>query len=254
MRIKYFNRYELKYVISHQQADDVMVDLADHLVPDPNNNGNGNNHYTVTSLYYDTADYKAYWDKVEGHCFRRKLRVRVYNDQAVSSEDNCFVEIKQRNNKVLQKKRIYVPYCAATALCELGEFSESMPVLSDVDQAVAHEVQYLTQALKLQPACIVSYDRTAYNGHEQDVGLRITFDTNLKCRTHALSLLKHETAENHFFLPPDWCILEVKVNQRVPYWLSEVLSKHRCTLRRVSKYCTALATTKEMQKYQRILA
>lgn len=251
MRIKYFNRFELKYVVNSEQANAVITDLATQVTPDPNQEGK--DHYRVTSLYFDTVDYKAYWDKIEGHRFRRKVRIRVYNDQTVSSDDNCFVEIKQRNNKVLQKKRLYIPYCAATTLCELGEFSECMPTLSDVDQSVAGEVQYLSQMLKLQPACIVSYDRVAYNGHEHDVGLRITFDTNLKCRTHALSLLPHETAENHFFLPPDWCILEVKINQRVPYWLSEVLSKHGCTLRRVSKYCSALETSLEMQQHRRIL-
>jgi hypothetical protein len=46
--------------------------------------------------------------------------------------------------------------------------------------------------------------------------------------------------------------MEIKVNDRVPYWLTEVISKYRCTVRRISKYCTALEQSKALLKNQRI--
>ncbi len=243
MRIKHFNRYELKYILSRQQAQYIAEDLMNYVQPDSNSDEEGT--YGVSSLYYDTRDYKAYWDKLEGHRFRRKLRIRVYTHQPILSETNCYVEIKQRNNRALQKKRIYIPYEVATTLCSFnGGDVNSSTNLSETDQAVKQEIRYLVETLRLQPACIVSYNRQAFNGGVYDPGLRVTFDTNLRCRIHALSLSNQTKAENHFFLPPDWSIMEIKINQRVPYWLSERLSHHRCTLRRISKYCTALETAK----------
>ena len=242
MRIKYFNRYELKYVLPLSRIEAIGADLEAYLQRDAYNDESG--RYRVTSLYYDTATYKAYWDKIEGHKYRRKLRVRVYGTEPVGPETDCFVEIKQRNNKSLQKKRIFVPYAAAEALCANAESIPQLPALSPADRAVQHEVQYLVGALQLTAACLVSYDRLAFNGGEHDPGLRVTFDTNLRCRIHALTLLSDQGGDNHFFLPPDWCIMEVKINNRVPYWLSELLGRHRCTLRRVSKYCAALEASK----------
>lgn len=247
MRIKEYSRFELKYVLSREQQGRLVEVLADYLQPDVMGDAQG--RYNITSLYYDTDDYKAYWDKIEGHKFRRKVRVRVYGDQVVTPDTPCFAEIKQRRNKTLQKKRVKMSYALAIALCGAGEPVENV---SATEQAVIEEIQYLYYTLQLQPACVVSYDRLAFNGGEYDPGLRVTFDTNLKGRTHDLSLLSAGQVENHFFMPPGSCVLEIKVNYRVPYWLTELIGKHRCTLRRISKYCTALEQSKALLQHQQI--
>lgn len=248
MRVKHFNRYELKYVLTRRQYEQVGQRLVDYMVPDAYGDGGG--RYLVTSLYYDTVDYKAYWDKIDGHRFRRKVRIRVYGDQLVTADTLCFVEIKQRTNRTLQKKRVEIPYSEAVALCGSGERPGPAP---GSDRAVVEEVQYLYHTLQLQPACVVSYDRQAFNGEEYDPGLRITFDTNLQCRTHELTLESQSYVKNHYFVPPQWCVMEIKVNDRVPYWLTEVVNKYRCTLRRISKYCQALERGKALLARQRII-
>ena len=246
LRIRYPDRYELKYVLDRSQYELVVEALATHMEPDPHSEGG---RYLVTSLYYDSADYKAYWEKINGHRFRRKVRVRVYNTPMVSPDSPCFVEIKQRRNKTLQKKRVVLPYSTAVALCGSGE---DVYRPTEADRLVIEEVQYLYNTLRLQPACVVSYDRVAFEGSEYDPGLRVTFDTNLKCRAHDLTLLSQGYAENRFFAPPHWCVMEVKVNSRVPYWMTGVLSRHHCTLRRISKYCTALERSNAILHSQRI--
>jgi SPX domain protein involved in polyphosphate accumulation len=208
--------------------------------------------YSITSLYYDTVDYKAYWDKIEGHKFRRKVRVRVYGDQVITPDTKSFVEIKQRINKTLQKKRVILPYATATALC--GEGAEVPGELSEMEQAVVSEVRYLQGTLQLQPAAVVSYNRLAFEGSEYDPGLRVTFDTNLKGRVHDLTLLSNTYTENSYFIPPEFCVMEIKVNYRVPYWLTELIGRYRCTLRRVSKYCTALEQSKVLLQRSRVLS
>lgn len=254
MRIKHFNRYELKFVIPRDLAQTIAENLRDYLTLDTNSDPDG--HYSITSLYYDTVDYRAYWDKIEGHRFRRKVRIRVYGNQTVTPDTYCFVEIKQRLNKSLQKKRIFIPYASAVALCGSAQpvtLEQTGMSLSATDQAVIQEIQYLSHSLELRPSCVVSYDRLAFEGSTYDLGLRVTFDTNLKGRIHALTLLTEQQAESHHFLPPHWCIMEVKINDRVPYWLVEILNQYRCTLQRISKYSSALETCKGLLAKQHIL-
>lgn len=250
MRIKHFNRYELKYLLTLEQKERFLEVLPNYLEPD----GSGDEHgrYSITSLYYDTEDYKAYWDKIEGHKFRRKVRIRVYGNEAVTPDSECFVEIKQRLNKTLQKKRVIVSYASAETLCSTGATIEEEADMSETDRETVSEIRYLQSTLQLQPTCVVSYDRRAFDGSEYEDGLRITFDTNLKGRVHDLTLLSTGHAENKRFIPPAWCILEIKVNYRVPYWLTEMIGKHRFTLRRVSKYCAALEQSKALLSTQRI--
>jgi hypothetical protein len=215
---------------------------------EPDRQGDEQGRYSITSMYYDTVDYKAYWDKIEGHKFRRKVRIRVYGDQLMTPETNCFAEIKQRRNKTLQKKRVLLPYSSAVALCGAGQ---PIATTSQTDQDIISEIRYLHDTLQLQPACVVGYHRLAFNGSGYDPGLRVTFDTNLKGRTYDLTLLSQGYEEDHIFLPPGWCIMEVKVNYRVPYWLTEMIGKYRCTLRRISKYCAVLEQYKSLLQTQR---
>ena len=250
MRIKQFSRYELKYIITREQYLAFSQILPNYLTPDTSGDDQG--RYSITSLYYDTPDYRAYWDKIEGHKFRRKVRIRIYGDLMVSPETNCFAEIKQRINKTLQKKRVYVSYTSAEALCGFGERIDEETDMDGTDLETVSEIRYLQGVQQLQPACIVSYDRLAFDGSEYEDGLRITFDTNLKGRTHVLSLIDTGSTENHFFIPPEWCIMEVKVNYRVPYWLTEMIGKYRFTLRRISKYCAALEQSKALLQTQQI--
>jgi hypothetical protein len=95
------------------------------------------------------------WNKLDGHRFRRKVRVRVYGLERVTPETPCFVEIKQRINKTLQKKRARLAYADAIALCESGELPTSA---SPAEQAVIEEIAYLHHMLDLRPACVVVTD------------------------------------------------------------------------------------------------
>lgn len=237
MRVKTIVRYELKYVITRQQRDGLMDDLLSRMTPDQYGDVLGN--YTITSLYYDTKNYDAYWEKIEGEKLRRKVRVRTYGEQTVQPETRCFLEIKQRQNKTLTKKRVCLPYQDAIALDEL-ESAARAHNLSASDRAITDEVEYLARVRDLRPSCVVRYNRLALNGDALSPDLRVTFDTELRGRTHDLSLLSTGFADDVYFLPPDACILEVKANHSVPYWLAQLLNKHRCTMQRISKYCTAL--------------
>jgi SPX domain protein involved in polyphosphate accumulation len=247
-KIRISDRFELKYLLNRAQYEDMSAELAKYMVRDERGDEHG--RYLITSLYYDTADHQAYWDKLEGHRFRRKVRVRVYGREQVTPETLCFAEIKQRINKTLQKKRVILPYEQAVALCGAGE---AVMGEDEADQATIDEITYLYHTLQLQPACIVSYNRLAFEGGDLDPGLRVTFDTQLKCRAHDLTLLSPGYADNQYFLPPLQCVMEVKMNNRAPYWLTELINKYRCAFRRISKYCSALEQAKLRLDQQQVV-
>ena len=113
--IRRFNRFELKYLLTLPQAERFKTALRAYLVPDEHGNGNG--RYPLSSLYYDSPDLRCYREKVDGLKFRRKLRIRLYGD-SLTNETPVFVEIKQRLDRVTQKRRIILPY--AEALRQIG--------------------------------------------------------------------------------------------------------------------------------------
>ena len=241
--IRKFNRFELKYILDIGFAKEVMARLKEYMTLDEHGDKYGN--YFLSSLYYDTEDFRFFWEKLEGIKFRRKLRIRRYDDgKKLTENSKVFVEIKQRMNKVTQKRRIVLPYGDALKLC-----NEYKPVKCDqMDQQVMDEMLHMLLSYQLKPQCITNYQRTAFKGHEDyDPGLRVTFDTNLRYRRENLDLADSERGP--FMLEPDKCIMEIKVNDRVPYWLTEFAADANFQLLRISKYCTGLQCAEAVPKH-----
>ena len=232
--IRSFNRYELKYLLDVDFAEEVMKRLEAYMVPDSHGDKYGN--YVLSSLYYDSDDFHFYWEKVEGLRYRRKLRIRLYEDgKKLTDTSKVYVEIKQRLDRVTQKRRIILPYKKALELCD-----QRIPLHFDNerDQMIGEEIHSMTHVYDLKPQCITSYHRRAFNGTEYDPGLRVTFDTNLRYRRNNLDLAAKQLGP--FMLAPHRCVMEIKVNDRIPYWLTELAADQNFQLIRVSKYCAGL--------------
>jgi len=232
--IRRFNRYELKYLIHVSTYHRLVKDLLNFLEPDEYGDGEG--FYKVTSLYYDSPDYSMYRSKVDGLKYRRKVRLRVYPDAHPEHLTHGFVEIKQRIDKTVQKRRVHLPLDDALRVC-VGDF-DPFELNDELDRSAAGEMVYIARAMNLRPSCVVAYRRRALVGGRYDPGMRLTFDSFLQGRIYALDL--REDARNYLFLPPDWMGMEVKVNERVPHWVTVILARHGCTLQRISKYCAVL--------------
>lgn len=243
-------RHEIKFLVNHAQQVALLQELRQQMQPDAHGDGGT---YLVRSLYYDTTDYKAYWDKVDGFDFRRKVRLRVYGDSSVDRQTKVFFEIKARVGNRMGKRRVQLSYEEALALVQQEDVTATWPAVPPTDRPVLDELHYLFAALRLQPTSVVSYQRLAYGGHVDYPDLRITFDTNVQGRIDNLSLLSTDAGTLHTVLAPGWSILEVKVNQTMPFWLGELLSKQRCTPRRISKYCAVLERCGAIRRRQHIV-
>ena len=243
--IRRFNRFELKYILPLTRCARLIDELKEQIFPDAHGGSAG---YSVVSLYYDSPDFECFWAKIEGLKYRRKIRLRVYPAGDIESTDiqsvtHAAVEIKQRINKTVQKRRLSLPIDQAEALC-CGELDPEG--LDALDAQVAQEVLVLRHSLDLRPTAITAYRRRAFEGRHENAGLRVTFDTQVASRMHALRI--NEAAHNRLILPENWCIMEVKADERVPQWIASLLARHDCQLSRVSKYCAGVAQIRDFKE------
>ena len=237
--IRKFNRFELKYILTLQQAEKFKNALRAFMRSDENGSDNG--RYSLTSLYYDSPDLRCYWEKEYGIRYRRKLRLRRYeNGETLTEETPIFVEIKQRIDRVTQKRRAVLPYSDALRLCS----DRQIPDHSAEDRSVIEEIYVFLWQYNLRPVSIVRYDRQAFVGSEYDLGLRVTFDTALTFQVHPLHL--HEAQQGLSLLPAHQVVMEIKVNERIPSWLTGLIADHNLRLERVSKYCRSIETAQNM--------
>ena len=231
-RLHAFNRYEIKYLVDSAAARALRDEFAGRMDLDSHGGAGG---YGVWSVYYDTARLRFYWEKIEGLRFRRKLRIRHYGDHSTVTDDTTvYVEIKQRVNRVTQKRRIALPYRLARELCD-----RRVPVEHDDSQrAFVQEVLELVSGLDLRPVAMTGYQREAFVGRDADAGLRVTLDHRVRGRDRDFHL--GADAENRLIVPAKLSVVEIKANERVPYWLTDLAARSNMSVVRMSKYCQSV--------------
>jgi hypothetical protein len=227
-----FNRYEIKYFVDELMVPALLTELAARMNSDPYSPRGG---YPVTSLYYDTPDLRFYWEKIEGLRFRRKLRMRLYGAPSACTADSPVqVEIKQRVNRVTQKRRIELPYATALRWLNGREEIDCDPT----QRPFVDEVSTLVGNLDLRPVVTTGYLREAFVGRDADMGLRVTIDHKVHGRDRDFHFASD--ARNRFTIPPKLAIVEVKANERVPYWITDLLARVDMSVVRISKYCQSV--------------
>lgn len=227
-----FNRYEIKYLMPEANLDDLRDRLSARMAVDSNTGGQAER---ISSLYYDSRDLRFYWEKIEGLKFRRKLRIRVYGEpETIDADTTVFVEIKQRTNRVTQKRRVALPYRYAQLLCD----GQPVPDDLEVRAAFANEVLTMVSSLDLQPTAVTTYLREPYVGVSADIGMRVTLDHRVCGRDKDFDLAAVST--NRFIIPSDLAIVEIKANERVPTWFTDLAAELELTTVRLSKYCKAI--------------
>lgn len=222
------SRFELKYLLHHTAVARLAEIMEPHVRADPHGGPDG--HYRVASLYYDSPGLRCYWEKIDGEKVRRKVRIRTYGDRPAVA----FLEVKQRYNLSVQKRRVSGPIDQVLDTMERivhhGDGREVGPVYD--------EVAFLVRSLRLEPRLLVTYDRAAFfDRYKRD--FRITVDRAVRCADVAPDLRKRPI-RGRFVIPPTMVIVEVKFNDTLPRWLCGVMNSLDAQIERVSKYCYAV--------------
>lgn len=213
-----FKRYEKKYRINKSQYLLLKKALLPHMTEDEFG------LHTICNLYYDTPSYEIIRRSIEKPVYKEKLRLRSYGIPGL--QDKIFFELKKKYNKEVFKRRI------ALSLESFHHYI-SQGVQPKASPQILSEIQWFMKMYDPTPRIYIAYDRLALFGNE-DSKIRVTFDKNIRFRTHDLCLSSGD--HGALILPPDECIMEIKVAGALPIWLSDILSRHHILPTSFSKY------------------
>ena len=229
-------RYELKYTITEQMASEIR-DYIKNICSMDKNVPKGDKGYIVNNLYFDTYDLKFYHDTKFKKMNRYKARARFYGEKAV---DFIWPEIKYKIDSVVWKKRYNIPIKEWPALFNQENITFTQPLikkqLDTFDNIVYwHDAQSILH---------VRYFREPYVSEIEEYA-RVTFDRQLCCRrTNGNISLEYNEQDMFYYDDPvttkhidSPVILEIKVENHVPYWAIEMIRKFNLMQRGFSKYC-----------------
>ena len=219
-----FERRELKYRITDAQRAALEAAFGTQMIPDEYGES------TICNIYYDTADYRLIRASLEKPAYKEKLRLRAYCTPEAGSE--AFVEIKKKYDHIVYKRRIAMPY--GQALAYLGGGA------APAGGQIAREIDWFRGFYEgLRPAVCIFYDRFAVQDRHQPE-LRITFDSGIRWREEDLDLAAGTAGRP--LLDAGTCLMEIKIPQAAPLWLSRALSEAGVFPTHFSKYGAAYQT------------
>ena len=211
-------RYELKYLLDAKKTEFVMRRLEGHMQVD------AYGLTSIASLYYDTPDFRLIRASVEKPPYKEKIRLRSYG--LATDVSPVYLELKRKAYGIVYKRRVQttVPlvgkfFAGEGDICAPGQINREITTFRDYYQT-------------LVPACLIIYDRVAY--FEPGGDLRLTIDHNPRYRSDALTL--NRSMDGIPLLGDGWTIMEVKVQDAMPLWLTEILSEGKIYKGSFSKY------------------
>lgn len=216
-----FRRYEKKYLVTQQQFNQLARVFLPRMVPDRFAQS------TISNIYYDTPDFRLIRRSLDRPPYKEKLRLRTY--QAPAADTEVFLEIKKKFDHIVYKRRIGMPYGQAVAYLEGQQEAGHGQIAQEIEwfRAFYHD---------LRPAMFIYYDRFAIADREQP-DLRITFDSGICWRADHLDLVSG--TEGRPLLEAGTCLMEIKIQQAAPFWLSRALSEAGVFPTHFSKYGAA---------------
>lgn len=201
------SRVEEKYWFDIQLAPHILKDLSNHYYIQKAHNLS---ILPYSNFYWDTDKLQCYHDHHRGKLSRYKIRKRIY-----SASNECFLELKQKNNKrKTLKRRISSNHSLYLNQLEVDFIGNNTTLPTE----------------KLSPSLNNSFNRLTLIGKNFDE--RCTFDFDLRFQYHKSVILLKQLV-----------VVEIKhtklIHQSV---LAQKLHEQGIYPERFSKYCIGMAT------------
>jgi len=232
-----FDRFELKYLLDEAQHSELRSALMERrdLVRDPFGDADG--AYPISSVYFDSPQRDAYWDRVRGVPSRRKLRIRTYGSANTTAKPATFLEIKHRYSGRVAKRRARIFTQLARALTSGRAHTDSPATPGG---PVIEEALRMMRDKRLEPVLAMRYHRQAFRGLDAETNLRVTLDSGIFCRHAEIGSRIRNTGFTTRLLPAGHRALEIKVSLCAPLWLADLVASIGGVQQPFSKYSMAL--------------
>lgn len=215
-------RNELKHVLTTADALVIKSRLSHILRTDQNAGPDG--RYHIRSLYFDTPEDRALFEKMEGLPIKEKFRIRLYN------HDHGFIRLEK-------KIKLYSQAAKLGASLKKEEVKEilngNIDFLKQSDQALLREFYLRLRTDRLVPKTVVDYMREAYSYPVGNV--RVTIDSDVRASVSSVDPFDVDLP-SAAALDPGICILEVKFDGFLPEFIQDVIQLNKCTSTVFSKY------------------
>lgn len=219
---EYKYRHELKFKISNSAAEVLKQKLSLILGKDKNAYYEDGS-YLIKSLYFDDRDSSSYYEKMDGVLYRKKYRIRMYNDV----DTFIRLEKKMKHNNFTAKEQM---------LISKGIYSKILNgKIDEIENATGLLEEFITNSKvkHLVPSIIVLYHRTAFTYPISDV--RITFDSNIQSGLYSYDLFNKDVPM-YDVSEPGKQVLEVKFNEVLPLHIANLLNDIPSCKEAVSKF------------------
>lgn len=214
-------RHELKFQVSDVALQMIRYRLKPLMQADIHQDEDA---YTVRSLYFDDLYDSCMRENEDGVDNRRKYRIRIYNgsDRVIKLEKK--VKIRGMTRKMSQE--ISRADCLAYTS---GKTIELGAETSELERELYAEMKMSG----MHPVSIVEYERTAFV--EPKGNVRITFDRNIGV-TEKMEEFLDQRISLVPVLPTGVHVLEVKYDELLPEYISQVLETGGLQRSSFSKY------------------
>ncbi len=222
MKKEYNYRHELKFKISNSAAEVLKQKLS--LILDKDKYAYySDGSYLIRSLYFDDRDSSSYYEKMDGVLYRKKYRIRMYN------EDDSFIRLekKMKHNNWTAKEQMLISKDIYSKILN-GK-------VDDIDNPSGLLLEFINdyKTKGLIPSIIVEYQRVAFTYPVSDV--RITFDSNIQSGLYNYDLF--DTNYPRFDVSEKGKqVLEVKFNEVLPLHIANILNDIPSVREAVSKF------------------
>ena len=224
-----FKRYELKYLLNETQYKSFVSLTENFLKPDVYFDSQ------VCNVYYDTDDNRLIRRSLEKPVYKEKLRLRSYGTPKIG--DKVFLELKKKYDSVVYKRR------ESMTVENAENFLRSPEPFSQISREISYFIDFYGE---LTPKYYLCYNRLAFVG-KTDENTRLTFDKDVLYRTENVDLKAGAYGER--VIPENTVLLEIKIADGMPLWLSGALSEIKAYKTSFSKYGAAYSA--ELGKKQK---
>ncbi len=220
MKRKYRN--EIKYIISKVGAEELKYKLKPLLDFDVNADENG--AYKVKSLYFDDLSNTALYEKLDGVLYRKKYRIRTYNN----SDERINLERKYKHNNLTSKDQILISKEIYSKILD----GDIWDINIEEDNLLSEFIGEM-KIKNLLPSVIVEYKRTVFIYPLSNV--RITIDEGVSSGRYNYDLFESD-AVGYNVMQPNEVVLEVKYDDYLPCHIEKILETVPLYRQAISKF------------------